>query len=76
MFMMIFLTLTIIYNFNINVFFNHYNLIVIIICNVGFHGTHFECTYVDMSLHFLAVCLVFRADGILVTSSETCSLCI
>jgi len=76
MFIMIFLTLIVIYNFNINVFFNHYNFIVIIICNVGSHSTHFECTYVDMSVHFLAICLVCRADDGLVNSSETCNLCI
>lgn len=29
---------------------------------------------VDMSLHFIAVCLVFRVDDGLVNSSKTCSM--
>ena len=36
-------------------YFNHNNFIVIIICNVG---SHFKRTYVDLSPHILAVCLV------------------
>ena len=36
---------------------------------------HQDCTYVDRSLHFLAVCLVLRPRDGLVKLSETCSLC-
>ena len=54
-------------------FFNHYNFIVIIISNAGSHSTHYDCTYVDISLHFLTVCLELCADDGLVNSSETCS---
>ena len=70
---MTFLILTVIFNFNISVYFNHYDFIAIIICKVGSHSTHFECTYADVSLHFLAACLVLRADDGLVNSSVTCS---
>ena len=49
-----------VFNSTINVVFNCYSFIVILIWNVGSHSEHNECTDVDCSLHFLAVCLVLK----------------
>jgi hypothetical protein len=55
----IFLTQIVIFNFNINVFFNYYDFIGTIICNVGSQSEHTtNVLHVDMLLSFLAVCLV------------------
>jgi len=60
--LLIFLTLIVIFNFNINVFSNYNNftaIIIITIWNVGSQSEHTtDVLHVDMSLSFLAVCLV------------------
>ena len=77
--LMIYLTLIMIFNFNINVFFNYYNLIaiILIICNVG-SLSEYITNILMLKCHCISLVFVLsnRPDDGLVNKSKTGSLLI
>jgi hypothetical protein len=65
-YLLLFVTVNILnLNSNSNFINYYYNFVTITIHNVGWHTAHGKRTYVDFSLHFVAVCLVKRLnDGV------------